>query len=129
MGIGTPSSSIRSYRDLVAWQRAFALGVAVYRATRSFPDAERFGLTSQIRRSAISIASNIAEGYGRGSRAEYLRFLKIGRGSLFEVETQVAFALEFQYISAELADELQELINNTARVLSGLIASMEGDHA
>lgn len=116
---------IRSYRDLVAWQRAFQLGLAVCRLTNCLPADERFGLCSQLRRSAVSIASNIAEGYGRGSKADYLRFLKISRGSLYELETQMLFALEFAYIATEQHSDIAEQIDDTARVLSGLIASLE----
>ncbi len=127
MGNGGSASTIRSYRDLVAWQRGFALGVAVFECTKSFPEQERFGLVSQLRRGAVSIASNIAEGYGRGRRGEYSRFLKIARGSLFEVETQLMFAREFGYLGEEQLGALQGRINETARVLSGLIGSVEGD--
>jgi four helix bundle protein len=118
-------TEIRSYRDLVAWQRAFSLGMAVYRATGSFPDHERYGLTSQLRRGAVSIASNIAEGYGRGSRLDYVRFLRTARGALFEVETQLRFAQELRYLPDDLACQLTEELNDTARVLSGLIQSLE----
>lgn len=120
-----PTGHVKSYRDLIAWQRAFSLGVAIYRLTREFPDHERFGLTSQIRRAAVSIASNIAEGYGRGSRTDYARFLRMARGSLFEVETQLQFAVELTYISHGQFDEFTRQVNDVARVLSGLIKSLE----
>ncbi|MFZ4576056.1 MAG: four helix bundle protein [Phycisphaerales bacterium] len=124
--MGNGSDRIRSYKDLVAWQRAFALGREVYRLTSQFPGDERFGLTAQLRRAAVSIASNIAEGYGRASRPEYLRFLRIARGSLYEVETQMLFALEFGFVAAAESEAISERINDTARVLSGLIHSLEG---
>lgn len=127
MGNGHEGGRIRSYRDLFAWQRAFALGCEVYRVTAEFPADERFGLTAQSRRAAISIASNIAEGYGRASRPEYLRFLRIARGSLYEVETQMLFAVEFRFVTAERFASIAEKINETARVLSGLIHSLEGN--
>jgi four helix bundle protein len=127
MGNGSEERSIRSYRDLVAWQRAFALGVSVHRLTRTFPDHERYGLTSQLRRGGVSIASNIAEGYGRGSRQDYVRFLKIARGALFEVETQLLFSTEFEYVKKDQLETVTQQVNDTARVLSGLISSLEGD--
>lgn len=80
--------SIQSYRDLRVWQGGMSLVEAVYRLTGSFPPDERFGLTSQMRRAAVSVPSNIAEGWGRASRGEYLQFLRYAQGSLREVETQ-----------------------------------------
>jgi four helix bundle protein len=126
MGSGGKSGEIRSYKDLIVWQRAFGLGKNVYLLTSAFPPEEKFGLTAQLRRAAVSIASNIAEGYGRGGRSEYLRFLRIARGSLFEVETQVHFAAEFGFISIEDFQSCLEKIIDTARVLSGLIRRLEG---
>ena len=128
MGNSNPNA-IRSYRDLVAWQRAYSLGLAIYRATKPFPVDERFGLTSQLRRSGVSIASNIAEGYGRGNTNEYVRFLKIARGSLYEVETQLLFAQDLEYLDATEFQALSSTLNETARVLSGLIAKLEQDGA
>lgn len=98
---------------------------AVYRTTQRFPDHEKFGLISQMRRAAVSVPSNIAEGYGRGSTQEYLRFLRIARGSLFEVETQYLVGIRLGYISEEFGISLQEQINAVAKVLSGLIGSIE----
>ncbi len=127
MGNGGEASSneIRSYRDLVAWQRAFGLGLAVYEATRSMPESERFGLINQLRRGAVSIASNIAEGYGRGSRVDYARFLKVARGALFELETQILFAAELKFITQGQRKAITDRIDDTARVLSGLIKSLD----
>jgi len=81
-----------SFMDLVVWQRAIHLSLATYKLTSSFPDSERFGLTNQLRRASVSVASNIAEGYGRSSRGEYLQFLGHARGSNFEVQTQLVIA-------------------------------------
>ncbi len=119
------ATRIESYRDLLAWQRAFSLGLLIYRATDSFPDRERFGLTSQMRRSAISIASNIAEGYSRGSRVEYIRFLKIARGSLCELETQALFASELRMLSEQHHDDVFAAIEESKRLLAGLIRSLD----
>lgn len=119
------SAPIRSYRDLVVWQLAVNLGLEVYRASSSFPDSERYGLTNQIRRAAVSIASNIAEGYGRGARQEYIRYLRISRGSLFEVETQLEFAFKLEYIKQEAFNQLTEKFSECGRVLAGLLRSLE----
>ena len=115
------AKQIKSYRDLVAWQKAFELGLAVFNATKLFPSEERFGLTSQLRRGAVSIASNIAEGYGRASRTDYLRFLKVARGSLYELETQLLFAREFGYLKSERLRMIQSTADECSRVLGGLI--------
>lgn len=120
-----PVESIRSYKDLVAWQRSYAVGLAVYRLTKSFPADERFALTSQIRRSAISIASNIAEGYGRGSQKDYVRFLRVARASLMELETQLQFARDLGYLPDAGFDEMTSKIDDAAKPLSGLIRSVE----
>ena len=118
-------SQVNSYRDLIAWQKAFALGVLAYRLTEPFPDRERFGLTVQIRRSAISVASNIAEGYGRGSTLDYVRFLKVARGSLYELDTQMLFGVELGYLEKDSYDQIKELLDETERVLAGLIRSLD----
>jgi four helix bundle protein len=119
------TTRIDSYRDLLAWQRAFELGLLVYRASDAFPDRERFGLTSQMRRSAVSIASNIAEGYSRGSRIDYLRFLKIARGSICELETQCLFASELGFLVQGSSQRVFELLEECKRLLAGFIRSLE----
>jgi four helix bundle protein len=116
---------IRTFRDLIAWQRAMTLGKLVYIESASMPNEERFGLTMQMRRAAVSVPSNIAEGYGRGAQQEYLRFLRIARGSLFEVETQCLVGARLGYVNEELGGSLQEQVNAVAKVLSGLIGSIE----
>jgi four helix bundle protein len=88
---------VESYRDLKVWQRAIQMTLAIYRLTTGFPKEETFGLTSQIRRAAVSVASNIAEGYGRGSKGEYKQFLAMARGSNLEVQTQLFIATEWRY--------------------------------
>jgi four helix bundle protein len=87
-----------TYRDLIAWQRATQLALDVYRCTREFPRDEIYGLTSQTRRAAVSVASNIAEGKGRYSRKEFAQFLYRARGSLLELETQIFVAEELGYV-------------------------------
>ena len=125
MGNGTDGNQIRGYRDLLVWQRAMDLVESVYNASMRFPADERYGLVSQIRRAAVSVPSNIAEGYGRGGSQEYLRFLRIARGSLFEVETQIFVTMRLGYVNEELGGSLRRQIDSVAKVLSGLIGSIE----
>ena len=117
--------SVQSYRELIVWQKAIDLVVAIYRITQSFPREEAFGLTSQMRRAAVSIPSNIAEGQGRRSAKEFQRFLDIARGSLQEVETQLLIANRLHYLDDSQQHTL--LLQNTevARLLDGLWRSME----
>jgi four helix bundle protein len=116
---------IESFRDLVAWQKAFALGVKVHRMASELPDTERFGLAGQLRRGAVATASNIAEGYGRGSRSDYIRFLKIARGALYELDTQLMFAVELAYIERPAYEETKSQLDESERDLAGLISSLE----
>jgi len=118
-------SAIKSYRDLVAWQRAFELGLSVYRVTKSFPDHEKYGLTNQLRRAAISIASNIAEGYGRGSRQDYTRFLRVARASLYEIDTQLLFASRLGYTDEQTRSDLQAEVDECGKIIAGLIRRLE----
>lgn len=118
---------ISGYRKVVAWQRAMDLTVDVYGVSKSLSDNERIGLISQMQRSASSIPANIAEGYGRGSDAEYARFLSIAYGSLCELETFVQLAFRLEYISEETHDRLLGSTSSTARVLYGLKRRIEPD--
>ena len=123
---GRPASaSARSFRDLVAWQKAMDLVTLVYRATARFPCDEVFGLRMQMRRAAVSIPSNIAEGWGRQSRVDYARFLRIARGSLYELQTQTIVAARQGYISPAHEQELRQLADETGRVLYGLTKGLE----
>lgn len=115
---------IQSYRELRAWQNSMRLAQQVYRVTKHFPREEVYGLTAQIRRSAISVPSNIAEGQGRASKGEFRQFLCIARGSLFELETQFLLAKGLGYLSDQEAHELEAAIAEVAPVLSGLIRSL-----
>lgn len=114
----------RSYKDLVAWQKAMDLVTAVYRASAVFPRDEIFGLTSQIRRAAVSIPSNIAEGQGRLSENEFRHFLGQSRGSLMEVETQTQIAMNLGYFREEDATKLLQSCAEVGRILNGLISSV-----
>ena len=115
---------VRSYRDLVVWQKAIALVTEVYRATESFPRHEIYGLSGRIRRAAVSIPSNIAEGEGRLSRGEFRQFLGHARGSAFELDTQVTIARDLAYIDDDAAASLLARVHEVGRVLSGLLNSI-----
>ena len=117
--------AIGSYRDLIAWQKAFELGVSVYRLSTQFPFHERYGLTNQLRRGGVAVASNIAEGYGRGSRPDYVRFLKIARGALYELDTQLLFSRRLEYLSNEAYQAVKAELDETERILAGLIQSLD----
>jgi len=118
-------TEIRSYRDLKAWQKAMELSRRIYAATKDFPRDERYGLTSQLRRAAVSVPANIAEGWGRNVRRDYLRFLRIARGSIFEVETLLILATDFGYLANTAPGGLMSLASECARTLQGLIRSLE----
>lgn len=113
---------IQSHRDLIVWQRAIDLSVAVYELTRQFPREEIYGLVSQLRRAAVSIASNIAEGYGRTSTGEYLQFLGIARGSNLELQTQLVIARRLSLGSAEPIDQAEALSAEVAKMLVSLMS-------
>lgn len=115
----------RSYKDLVAWQKAMDLVTVVYRATAGFPKEEMFGLTSQLRRASVSIPSNIAEGQGRLSEKEFRHFLGQARGSLMEVETQLQIGTNLGYLKAETVQNLFGKCAEVGRVLNGLLASVQ----
>jgi four helix bundle protein len=117
--------TVKTYQDLIAWQKAIALVTVVYEATRSFQRDEVYGLTSQHRRAAVSILSNIAEGQGRASSGEFIQFLCHARGSLYEVETQIIVANLLNYLSNEQRDPLIEKISELGRILNGLITSLQ----
>lgn len=118
-------SEITSFRDLVIWQKGMLLCKEIYKASKYFPKEENYCLTSQIHRSAISVPSNIAEGYGRGSRKDYLRFLKIARGSLFELETQIELAFNIGFIQHSHFQTLLTTSSEIAKMLNSLINKLE----
>jgi four helix bundle protein len=114
----------RSYRELLVWQKAKALAVHAYRCSERFPRAETYGLTSQIRRAAVSVASNIAEGQGRLTRGEFLHFLGQARGSLLELDTQLEIALELNYLDAGEEQKLALEVYQVLGLLNRLIESL-----
>ncbi len=115
-----------NYRDLAAWKASQELAVVTYRVTDRFPSGERFGLTAQMRRAAVSIMSNIAEGAGRGTDAQFANFLRIARGSLYELETQGLLATRLGFGSDGAVGELLDIGRQTGRLLHGLLRSIEG---
>ncbi len=119
------SGEVRRYRDLVVWQKAVQWVDAVYSSTRDWPAEERFGLTSQVTRAAVSVPSNIAEGCARRTTADFLRFLSIARGSLAEAETQLIIGARRRYLSEAQETSLLEAADEISRMLSGLIAKLE----
>jgi four helix bundle protein len=116
---------LSSYRDLLVWQKAMELVVETYRFSSRFPKEERYGLTSQLRRAGISIPSNIAEGYGRASRKEYLQFLYVGQGSLKEAETQIILAEMLGYVSKDATEPLLGKAALVGKLLGGLIRALQ----
>jgi four helix bundle protein len=116
---------VRNYRDLTVWQRAMELVKEVYVVTGEFPSSEKFGLVSQLRRAAVSMPSNVAEGQGRRSRGEFIEFLGHARGSLFEVETQLLIAAQLGFLSDERSNELQQRVDEVARLMNGLMKSLQ----
>jgi four helix bundle protein len=118
-------SMIRNYKDLKVWQKSYQICLQMYEITLNFPKEETYGLRSQLRRSAVSVPSNIAEGHGRKSRAEYLQFLYISYGSVCELETQVLLAGDLNYIKDGHMGHLQKDIGDVERMLKGLIKSLK----
>jgi len=112
------------YRDLIAWQKSIDFVTEIYLVTKTFPKEEIYGLTSQLRRAAVSIPSNIAEGQARLSRLEFKNFLSHARGSLVEVETQLLISRNLGYLSKKQADELVGRTSELARILNGLLEAI-----
>ena len=115
----------QNYQDLVAWQKAMDLVAEVYRVTRKLPREELYALSSQLRRAAISVPSNIAEGQGRGRKPEFIQFLRIAYASLREVETQVLIALRLGYINEEESASALHLASEVGRLINGLLRSLK----
>ncbi len=120
-----PAPEVQSYRDLTVWQKSLDVVVACYRLTREFPVHEQYGLTSQLRRAAVSVPANIAEGHGRRSTREYLHHLRIAYGSLMELETHLQIAGRLNYVlDADLATILSAT-EEVGRMLNGLQSALE----
>lgn len=116
---------ITSYKDLTVWQKAYKTSLLIYEATKNFPEEELYALTSQIRRAAVSIPSNIAEGFCRQRRLEYIQFLRISFGSGAEVETQLLIAKDLGYISNDKFEKINRLLDEVMRMLNSLISKIK----
>jgi four helix bundle protein len=116
--------ALTHYRELILWQRAMELVLEIYRVTQQFPPTEVYGLSNQLRRAAVSIPSNIAEGQGRGGATDFAHYLRIANGSRQEVETQLMIAQRLGYIQAATMENVTMLIEETGRLLSGLLKSI-----
>ena len=119
---------LKNYKELNVWQKSYELCLEIYRLTAKFPNDERYGLTSQIRRSAVSIPSNIAEGYGRKTTVDYIRMLYISYGSICELETQILLAGDLSFIEQGELGTVKKEISQIERMLKALIKSLENKH-
>jgi four helix bundle protein len=119
--------AVQHYRDLIAWQKSMDLVEDVYRLTQTFPREELYGLTSQLRRAAVSIPSNIAEGQGRGVGAEFAHHLRIANGSRQEVETQILIGIRLGYVATDVAAPVLDRCYEAGRIISGLHTSVAGN--
>ena len=117
-------NKIKSYQDLIVWQKSVLLVTDIYTITKTFPQDERFGITSQLNRAAVSIPTNIAEGWGRETSKNYLQFLRISRGSIMEVQTLLIITKNLNYISEEKFDILRNKTEEVGKILQGLIKSI-----
>ena len=113
--------AISSYKDLIVWQKSMKLANEIYRLTEDFPEKEKFGITSQLRRSVVSVPSNIAEGWGRNSSGSYVQFLRIANGSLCEVETQLILSQQLGFCEGKKLNEEFGLIVEISKMLKALI--------
>jgi four helix bundle protein len=116
---------LKNFKDLKVWQKAYQLCLEIYRMTKPFPREERYGLTSQIRRAAVSIPSNIAEGYGRRTTGEYIQALYMAYGSLCELETQILLARDLDYLSKQSSGKIEAMLSEVERMLKALIKAIE----
>lgn len=115
---------LNSYKDLIAWQKALILVKEVYKLTKTLPETEKYNFVSQLNRSALSIPSNIAEGWGRESKGSFTNFLKIARGSLYELETQLIILKEVELVTEDSSTSILDLITEEIKILNALIKSI-----
>lgn len=113
--------TIRDFKDIIAWQKAHMLAVAIYKATASFPREEQFGLTNQVRRASVSVASNIAEGFGRRTNMDRAHFYDMARGSLHETQAQLLIAKDVGFLFGDLYTTLETMSTECHKLLTGLI--------
>jgi len=114
----------KSYKDLIVWQKSYALCLLVYETTKVYPKSEQYGLINQLRRCAVSIPSNISEGYNRQHRGEYIQFLSIAYGSVAELETQLMLSKDLQYCPLDKYEKAQSLIIEVSKMLRALMESI-----
>jgi four helix bundle protein len=124
--LGAVSSGMSDYRNLIVWNRAHAFALEIYLSTRLFPDSERFGLTTQLRRAATPVVSNIAEGWGRHETRDQGRFLKMARGSICEIECQLLLSRDVGYLKLGDWEKLDSSCREIGKMLNGLIRAVGG---
>lgn len=112
---------MKTYKDLIVWQKAYSLAVSIYKITKKFPLNEIYGLTSQLRRASVSVASNLAEGSKRGTKKDFAQFIRIAQGSTSEIETQLMIAKEIDYLNEKDFNLLMDELNQISRMLTGLL--------
>jgi len=115
---------IKSYKDLIGYQKGYSLSLEIYKVTKDYPQDERFGLISQMRRSAVSIPCNIAEGYSRKNIKEYIQFLYVAYGSCSELETLISLSQDLGLLNTEKYEKLDTLQQEVSKLLNGLIKSL-----
>lgn len=120
---------LKNYKELIVWQKAYHLCVEICKSTKDFPKEERYGLTAQLRRAAVSVPSNIAEGYGRKTTPEYIQALYVAYGSNCELETQILLAGDLGYFKTESFEKLKKDIGDIERMLKALIKALENKHS
>jgi four helix bundle protein len=118
-------SEIKDFKDLLVWQKAMELSINVFWMTKKFPKEEVYGISSQLRRAAVSVAANIAEGHGRNTKGEYIQFLGIAKGSLAELETLLILSKELEYLNDESLTKNLDLIVTCNRMLKKLIQALK----
>lgn len=119
------TTAFKSYRDLEVWQRSMRLAKKIYQITQEFPSEERFGLTNQLRRAAVSVASNLAEGHARFGAGEFRRFISITMGSVAEIETQILLSIDLGFVRPDVAREVLSELDAIGKMLRGLAKSIE----
>lgn len=124
MSHGTEEKEVRGFRTLKAWQKSYELSLEIYKLTKRFPKEELYGLTSQLQRAAVSVPANIAEGYERNHRKEYVQFLYIAKGSLGEVETYLLLSKDLGYLPQAAYGKVNESREDASRLIRGLIRSL-----
>jgi four helix bundle protein len=119
-----PEPRCQSHRDLLVWQKALGLAVEIYRLTGGFPQAERFGLASQLRRAAVSIPSNVAEGSARRTTRDFAAFLHVARGSLAELDTQLSLAVKVGYLDESAHSQITPQVDEVGRMINAVLAGL-----